>query len=507
MKWLAVLLALLVAAPAAAATPPRGLEDEVVYHIFTRSMRDTNGDGHGDLKGIAASLDYLDKLRVTAILLTPLYPSHLYHNYFASDFEGIDPEYGTMDDFRALVAAVHARGMKIYLDMEFQYLAEDHEWWAAAHRDPKSPYADWMLWDERARGIAEEGPFGLRAIPNWSGRTVGVTTVDLKAVPVKAYFDKYLLDWVDPNRDGKFDDGVDGFRLDHMMDDLDDKGLLTNLFAEFWKPAFDKLRAVNPALTFIAEQPDWDIRKSYGEDHLSRGDTSAVFAFPIYQAIRKFDKAELVEAITDTARLTPPGKHQLMFAENHDVGRVASDAGMTPERLRTAAALAILLKGTPILYYGQELGMRGLLDPGYKTDESAIAVREAFEWEATAASPVHALWYRRPGQHYWDARFAKDNDGVSVAEQAGDPASLLERYRRLLALRREHGALRGDQRILDSASGVLAVERSSGRERLVIVANLTAAPVRWTGAGTGRDLIGGGGKTLRPWQTALFRAR
>jgi hypothetical protein len=95
---------------------------EVFYHIFTRSFRDSNGDGEGDLQGVIEGLDYLRDLGVTSILLTPLYPSHYYHNYFASDFYGIDPEFGTMDDYLRLVAEVHRRGMKIYLDQEMQYV-------------------------------------------------------------------------------------------------------------------------------------------------------------------------------------------------------------------------------------------------------------------------------------------------------------------------------------------------------------------------------------------------
>jgi glycosidase len=288
-----------------------------------------------------------------------------------------------------------------------------------------------------------------------------------------------------------------------MMDDLDDKGLLTNLFADFWNPAFAKLRAVNPKLAFIAEQSDW----KYGEDYLARSDVSAVFAFPIHEAIRKFDKAALAEAIEKTAAVTPPGKTQLIFAENHDVSRIASDPGITPEKLRTAAALTLLLKGTPILYYGQELGMRGQMDQGYLTDESGIPVREAFKWAATDAAPGQALWYRRPGERYWDQRYARDHDGISVEEEAGNPQSLLNRYRTLSALRRAHPALvSGSQRVLESPPGLLVVERSDVGETLLIVSNLTAsAQAAPLPPGFGPDLIEGGTGALRPWQTAIFK--
>src|SRR3546814_987297 len=168
-----------------------------------------------------------------------------------------------------------------------------------------------------------------------------------------------------------------------MMDDLDNKGILTNLFQDFWKPIFAKVRAVNPDFTFIAEQSDW----GYGGDFLKRGDVDFAFAFPLAGAIRSFDKDKIVTAIRETAKATPEGKGQLIFVENHDMNRVASDEGMTPARLRTAAALAMLLKGTPPIYYGQELGMRGKQRPEYKTDEKDIGPREAFEWEADVNAP------------------------------------------------------------------------------------------------------------------------
>lgn len=502
-------LALVSAGPAHAGAPPSPeratatLADDLVYHIFVRSFRDSNGDGIGDLNGIAAGIPYLRSLGVTAVLLTPLYPSRVYHNYFATDFSGIDPEFGTMDDFRRLVAELHRHGIKIYLDMEFQYLAEGHPWWTAALKDRASPFADFLLWRDRTKGVAEDGPFGLREIPHFGRDRFGVTTVALTAPPVRAWLDRYMLDWVDPNRDGRFDDGVDGFRLDHMMDDLDNRGLLTNLFTGFWKPMFDKLRAVNSRLTFIAEQADWS---SFGEDYLKRADTTAVFAFPLHFAIRKFDRAAVADAIAKTEAATPPGKHQLVFAENHDVSRIASDPLITPEKLRTAAALALFLKGTPILYYGQELGMRGATDAGYTTDENAIPFREAFKWSATDATPGQALWYRRPGERYWDQRYARDHDGVSVEEETVRADSLLNRYRRLATLRRAHAALRtGTQTVRDDPQGLLVIERAGSGERFVLVANLSSAPVTYAGAGAGSpDLIAGGGALLRPWQAVLL---
>jgi glycosidase len=492
------------AAPAVAA-PPAQLDQEVFYQIFTRSMRDSNGDGEGDLKGIEQSLPYLQRLGVTSILLTPLYPSDFYHNYFASNFEGVDPAFGTMDDFRSLLRAIHRRAMKLYLDEEFQYVAYDHPWFKSALGNPASPYSDFLIFHGPNNTEPEAGPFGITIAPRFPGAETGITTVNMKSPRFRAWATDYLLGWVDPNRDGDFTDGVDGFRLDHMMDDLDNKHILTNLFDTFWKPLFAKLRATNSKLHFIAEQWDW----GDGGDFLRRGGVDAAFAFPLVTAIRSFDKKKIVAAIEQLERAIPPGKHELVFVENHDMQRIASDPGITPEKLRTAATLVTLIKGTPLIYYGQELGMRGAPRPEYKSDEKDIGDREAFEWSASTEAPGQANWYKGP-KSYWTQRFAKDHDGVSVAEEDADPHSLLNHYRRLLALRRGHPSiLDGDQRLLDSPPDVLAIRRSKGADRLLIIANLSGKSSTYRVSG--RDLLAQknvkGSLRLAPYQAAVVQLR
>jgi glycosidase len=447
-------------------------------------MRDSNGDREGDLEGIEQSLQYLQRLGVTSILLTPLYPSDFYHNYFASDFEGVDPEFGTMEDFRSLLAAIHKRGMKLYLDEEFQYIAYDHPWFKSALNNPSSPYSDFLIFHGPNNTKPEEGPFGITIAPRFPGAETGITTVNMKSPKFRAWATDYLLRWVDPNSDGDFSDGVDGFRLDHMMDDLDNKHILTNLFDDFWKPVFAKLRATNPRLHLIAEQWDW----GDGADFLRRGGVDAAFAFPLVTAIRSFDKAKIVAAINQVQHAKPRGRQELVFVENHDMQRVASDPGITPEKLRTAATLVTMLKGTPLIYYGQELGMRGTPRPEYKSDEKDIGDREAFRWTAKTEAAGQANWYKGP-KSYWTKRFAKDDDGVSVAEEDRDPHSLLNHYRKLLALRGAHPAIDGDQHILDSPPDILAVEHSGGGERLLIIANLSERPASYPVSG--RDLLSG----------------
>jgi glycosidase len=493
------------AAPAVAAAPAT-LDNEVFYQIFTRSMRDSNGDRQGDLRGIEQSLPYLQRLGVTSILLTPIQPSPFYHNYFPDRPSGIDPAYGTMADFRALARAIHARGMKLYLDEEFQYVTYDHPWFKSALGNPRSPYSGFFFFHGPNNTNPESAVFGITIAKAFPGIDVGITTINMNAPGFKKWAADYLMSWVDPNHDGDLSDGVDGFRLDHMMDDLDNKHIDTNLFDGFWRPIFARLKQANPRLEFIAEQWDW----GYGGDYLRRAGVNAVFDFPLAGAIRSFDKAKIVDAIQKTAAAVPAGKHELVFIENHDMPRTASDPGMTPEKLRTAATLSLLLKGTPLIYYGQELGMRGKPRPEYGfTDEKDIGDREAFEWSARTEAPGQANWYKGP-KSYWTERFARDNDGISVAEEDRAPGSLLNHYRRLLKVREANPALRsGSQRVLPTSNDILAIERSGSGEQLLIVANLSDRPADY--AVSGRDLLSGnpvrGELRLQPYQATVIRRR
>ena len=510
MKRLLVLLlaALSAASPILAANrhpvlpaASAGFQDEIFYHIFTRSMRDSNGDGEGDLKGIEQSLPYLKQLGVTSILLTPLYPSPFYHNYFASDFDGIDPSFGTMSDYRRLVRQIHARGMKIYLDEEFQYVSYDHKWFKSALGNPASPYSDFFIFHGPGNTKPESGPFGITMARRFPGAVTGITTINMNSEKFRIWATNYLLRWVDPDHHGNLSDGVDGFRLDHMMDDLDNKHINTNLFASFWRPVLTSIRAANPRIKIIAEQWDW----GDGADFLRRGGVDAAFAFPLTAAIRSFDKTRIVKAVAELGKAIPKHKHELLFLENHDMGRIASDPGMTPEKLRTAATFLIALKGVPSIYYGQELGMKGTPQSAFQSDEKDIPDREAFKWNADGEAQGEANWYKGP-KSYWTRRFAKDHDGISVEEEDIDKGSLLNHYRRLLRIRAAHPALRsGTQQIIASPPSILLVERSAGNEHLFIVANLSPRPAECPIVG--RDLLSGksvrAALHLRPFEARL----
>jgi glycosidase len=491
------LLAILAAALLAAASPAPAQSNrppQIVYQVFVRSFRDTNGDRQGDLTGIRQSVPYLKSLGVTTILLTPIQPSPFYHSYFPTKFSGVDPAYGDMASFRRLVGALHAAGLKLILDEEFQYVAEGNPW----------------LKDDPERILTKQnssepetlfgGPLRLKA---WDGRMYEIATVNLLAPGVRSFFTRYLMGWADL--------GVDGFRLDHMMDDLDNKGRETDLFARFWRPIFAGLKAAHPGLELVAEQADW----GYGEAWLTRGGVDAVFAFPLRAAVVTLHKTAIDKAIAETAVVTPLGKRQFVFIENHDTDRFASLVGSDPAKLRLGAAFALFLKGTPLIYYGQELGMRGRKSAAWNSDANDIPDREAFRWAPDERAPGQAIWYAGDWP-WWRDRFNRSHDGVSVAEEARDPASLLNWYRRLAALRHARLDWRdGDQtEICPKAEHLVCLLRTSGVHRSLMIANLSPAQAdfnfgkvasgHWRGLAANNVSLAPGRVGLDAWGVAIL---
>ncbi len=449
----------------------KAFENEVIYHVFQRSFYDSNKDMHGDLKGLEQKLDYLQELGITSILLLPLYESDYHHNYFANDFKTIDPEYGTLEDYLSLVKEVHRRGMKIYMDMEPQYVAENHAWFKDSLGNPFSKYSDYVLYNDEANQDPESAIFFLKKIDSHTGDSYKVTTVNLADKKVKTYLHDLFKFWVDPNQDGDFSDGVDGFRIDHMMDDLDAKGQLTNLFSDLWSPIFEDVKSINPELTIIAEQAYWT---DYGEDWLTRGNVDAVFGFPIMEASAKFNKINIADAIMTTEKKHPDNKHNILFIENHDTPRFAHHAGSDPKKLRIGAVLNTLLPGVPSIYYGQEIGMKGNKGSFDMSDGNDIPIREAFEWHAGTNPEGMTLWYKDSGP-WWDISSLKAHDGISVEEQMVDPQSLWNFYRELLNIRKQNKAFtKGDINMVNLENPtVLSFTRSFNNESFLVSINLS----------------------------------
>ena len=201
----------------------RSWEGEVVYQVFPRSFFDSNADHVGDLKGISAKLPYLQDLGVTCLLINPIFKAREYHNYFADDFFTVDPSLGTNEDFFRLIKQAHLRHMKVILDMEIQYVADRHPWLADVLINPQSKYRDYV-W---SKGSA----FFDWDIHWWGGARFKIAAINPNLPAVKNYAKDIFRFWAAPN--GNAANGVDGFRIDHMMDDLDNKHVMTSMLSNW----------------------------------------------------------------------------------------------------------------------------------------------------------------------------------------------------------------------------------------------------------------------------------
>lgn len=450
-----------------------GRSGEIIYHVFQRSFYDSNGDGIGDLNGLRQKLGYIQNLGATSIMLLPLYDAHCYHNYFADDFEKIDSEYGTMNDYINLVKEVHKRGMKIYLDMETQYVTENHLWWKDAVGNLKSKYSDYILFQDSAHKIPSTMVYNLTALNSYDGSKIKVTTVNLKSKEVLDYNIKLFSFFADPNKNGRFDDGADGFRLDHTMDELDHKPQLSNLLHDFWAPLINKVKAVNPKIKFTAEQGDWS---HSGKDYFDKGDVDRVYAFGLWGAIVNFKKNDIIRNANACITILPPGKEEIVLIENHDLMRSASYFDKDPGKERAAAAIQLLIGGVPSIYYGQELGMFG--KGGYgkfgNTDGNDIPQREAFEWTKSGRGKGMALWYKNTGP-WWDSTNIKPNDGISLEEEKNNPNSLFNFYKKIIKLRKSNSALSlgSFSNAANDNEQVLSFIRDDGKNKVLVAVNLS----------------------------------
>ena len=467
--------------------------NEIIYHVHQRSFFDSNGDRHGDLKGFTEKLGYLKDLGITTVLFTPLYESDFYHNYFARDYEKIDPEYGTMDDYLTFIKAVHQNGLKFIMDMETQYAQTGNKWLVDSYKNPGSPYSGFIYYSDSLNRYPEQFyvPSGSDLIFSkaWPDQKLNIVYLNLNSQKVKDWTKTFYAHWVDPNGDGKFDDGVDGFRIDHMMDDLDNKGLFTHMFSNFWNPVFQYCKAINPNLFVVGEQSNW---AEYGEDMIVQGGINASFGFPIHFAIagtpdyfakdpadktlrNSLNAENIGKQVEQTLKRIPEGKNYINFIENHDTERFASVVKQDKRKLFCGAVLNILLPGIPSIYYGQELGVSGQIGNwGY--DVNHIPVREAFPWTPDPNEPGTAVFYKDSGP-WWDQSYFKtgESEKLALSVQQKDPSSLWNLYRKLIFFRKANNAVRnGDfKRLQTGKPDILAFSRETAYEKVVVMLNLS----------------------------------
>ena len=486
--------------------------DGVVYQIYPRSFADRDGDGTGDLGGILDRLDHFadGSLPVDAIWLSPIYPSPGRDlGYDVTDHSAVDPLLGTEDDFDRLIAACHERGLKVVMDLVMNHTSDEHAWFLASKASREGPYADFYLWRD-AKGRDGDG----NPIPpnNWVSFFGGP---GWEWVPEREqfYYHTFLvgqpeLNWRNPAVEqaqwdivrGWLARGVDGFRLDVFNAFLKHPDLLDNPVREGDSPwarlehRYDLDQADFGELIerFRAILDEADGRMSVGE--LFYGGTAAaarytrgrhiVFDWSLMEA--PWTAVDFAAGIDLRETAYGGDRWPTIALSNHDRERQATRLSASIGRDRdpdhdaiakAAAVLNLTMRGTPFLYYGEEIGMVDVDIPRDEiVDPPALRAGPDFPWYDRSRCRTPMQWQPGPGAGFTTGRpwlrLAPDADMRNVATQADDPDSVLAAYRRLLEFRRTAPALRTGsmERRESGAPDVLAWTREAeGQQLLVLV--------------------------------------
>ena len=450
-------------------------EGAVFYEIFVRSFSDSNGDGIGDINGLIAKLDYLNDgdpntttdLGIQGIWLMPVFQSPSYHGYDTIDYETIEADYGTNEDFQRLLDEAHKRGIRVIVDFVVNHTSSQHPWFQQA-QDAGSPYRNWYVWSPVSQGWGP--PWGGTA-PTWhSGNGgfyygvfwSGMPDINWNNADAKAEMLRLAKFWLER--------GVDGYRLDatrYLVETGGGAGQAdTPETHAALKDFAATVRTTKPDAILVAE--NWTtapiIATYYGETDVIRGGNEMPmnFNFPLADAIVRGvnggNASGIRSAIEAQQALYPDGVLDAPFLTNHDQRRVASELGNTSAKMRNAAAILLTLPGVPFLYYGEEVGIQNGPTGG---DESK---RTPMPWTANGGFSSASPWFQ----------YAPGLSTTNVATQTNDPASLLSRYRTLIHVRNNSAALRkGDLQLFDTGSQVLAFLRREGDERVLVVHNIS----------------------------------
>jgi glycosidase len=434
--------------------------DTTFYEIFVRSFFDSDGDGAGDLNGLIGKLDYLNDgdpatasdLGVTGVWLMPIMPSPSYHGYDVTDYNRVNPAYGTNDDFKRLITQAHKRGLRVIVDLVLNHTSSEHPWFIEA-QDPKSPKRDWYVWSE----IEPQGK-GWHPGKN-GGYYYGffgehMPDLNYKNPEVTEAMREVVRFWLEEM-------GADGFRLDAVKYLYEDGKRIEHTPATHeWLKEFRAFyQGIDPEAFTVGE-----VWSDSGTSAIYVGDElDATFDFGLAEAMLQSavsgKRVNAERAAQTTLAAYPPGRFAT-FLTNHDQNRTRSRL-LDDGQAKAAATLQLAFGGVPFIYYGEEIGMQGT-----KPDEN---IRRPMQWTAgggfTTGTP-------------WNAYF-EDYRERNVAGQDADSGSLLNHYRALIRLRSAHEALRlGDwQPVASGNDAVYAALRGTETEQILVMVNLGSKPV------------------------------
>lgn len=500
-------------------------KDAVLYQVNVRAFADGNGDGHGDFVGLTRRLDYFRDLGIDCLWLMPMYPSPLRDDgYDISDFTNIRPEYGTLDDFVNFINEAHTRGLRVVADLVMNHTSDQHPWFQAARASRSSPFRDYYVWSD-----TDQKYLGARIIfidfekSNWTWDPVAgqyswhrfyshQPDLNYDNPAVRGAMFNVARFWLDL--------GLDGFRADAVPYLFEREGTNCENLPEthaFLKQLRRYLDENYPGRILLAEANQWpqDVRPYFGN-----GDEfEMAFHFPvmprIYMSLAQADSTPIVNILRATPPI-PDNCQWCTFLRNHDeltlemvtpeerefmwrtyapVSRMKLNLGIRRRlaplldgdrrKIQMLFALLFSLPGSPIVYYGDEIGMG---DNIWLEDRNGV--RTPMQWDST---PNAGFSSAAPDKLYApvidNERFGYQQ--VNVAAQRADPGSLWHSIRRMISIRREHRAFgRGDYEIFETSNrAVLALSREHGDDIIVAAYNLSAEPQqlrlhleRWKGA-------------------------
>lgn len=487
----------------------------VVYQIYPRSFADSDGDGVGDLPGIIARLDHLaggpDALGIDAIWLSPIYPSPGRDlGYDVSDYDDIDPLFGTMADFERLVTEAHRLGIRVMLDLVMSHTSEEHPWFVDSRLSRSGPYADRYLWRDPAGWTADHRPLPPN---NWVS-FFGGQGWEWEPRRGQMYQHIFLpqqpdLDWRSEGTRsdmwrmvrGWLDRGVDGFRLDTFNNLLKHPDLPSNPRRRGrspWERQTHRHEKDQPDLPTLLDDFRGIVdarpgRMSVGELFDGTVAQAAALTAPRhlvfdFELLSQPWSADALGAAIDRREAAfGPDRWPTVAFGNHDQPRiVARWAGdRDPDAVaRAAAVMQLTLRGTPFLYYGEELGVPGIVVPNDQAvDPPARLAGPDFPWWNRDQARAPMPWTGAPGGGFTTGRpwlpLPLDAATRNVEAQRADDTSVLAFYRRILALRRGMPALhRGDfERLATTSPSVLAYGRRAGSSTALVAINLSGRAI------------------------------
>ena len=442
----------------------RWWNDTVFYEIFVRSFRDSDGNGVGDFNGITEKLDYLQGLGIKGLWLMPINPSPSYHGYDVTDYYTVNPDYGTMDDFKHLLEEAHKRDIKIIIDLVLNHTSSKHPWFQQALSPAGGEHHDWYKWSDSDPGTL--GPWGQKT---WYRASNGqyyyaifwdqMPDLNYDNPDVREEMKKITSFWLK-------DVGIDGFRLDAVRYMVEDNKLAdsdsNHAFLAEWGTYY---RSINPQAFTVGEA--WTDNSNVKKYTNTNTELDSAFNFDLSAAMLKLNEGNTtpLRFILQTTIRDFPEQDNANFITNHDMPRVINQLGTDKEqRAKLAAGILLTAPGIPFIYYGEEIGMSGT-----KPDEK---IRTPMQWDNTKGA---GFTTGRP----WES-INSDFTMVNVAAQTGgDNTSLLEHYRKLIQLRNEHSALRVGQTYVASSNSnkILSYLRVSSDETLLVLINIDNEPL------------------------------